>query len=235
MRRSLLIVLLALAMVSTTVAESYAQRLIKKLYDDKETVRGSTGVRVIKKVDPGEREHEYYYGDKSSRFASSGTCYLQFYRAPEKATIVLNSKVTADVILAGLDRENLYFSEDFYWELYDKFIFRKVRLRYRKVGERKSDGMHKVVLYAGKLNINKWILKYCTVRYLPVAKGNKPRWHSHPNARKRAILEVTSRGWQARKKAPEVYPVWLHKDGTQWDNQKYIDAEKHMKTFNRIK
>ncbi len=214
MRKSLTLLTIALVLIMAQgVTTSYAQRLIKKLYDDKETVRGSTGPTIIKKVTSGEREHEYYYKEKSGRIPNSGICFIQYYHAPEKVTLIVSGKATADMILAGIDRDNLIFAENFYWEVYDKFIFRKRVLRYKIVGHRKSDGMPKIKLYAGKLDLNHWILKYCRVTYIPRSKRGFAKWHLHPNAKRRRLLSVSSKQWESYRDLGGQYQVWLHREG----------------------
>ncbi|MDH4128947.1 MAG: hypothetical protein OEV44_09355, partial [Spirochaetota bacterium] len=132
--------------------------------------RGSTGEKIIeKKVLVGETEHEYFYKDKSGALPKEGKCYIQYYRSPEKVTLIINNRITADVLLDGVEPANKDYTEEFFWEVYNQFIFQKKQLTYKIIGERTADGMHKVEIFAGKASLNKFVNKYCRVRYLPPA------------------------------------------------------------------
>ncbi len=211
---------IALVFVLTqSLTNIYAQKqLMQKLYHDNETVRGGGQKKIIitKKYDTTKAEEkEYFYKNKSGLFPRAGYAYISYYAQPNKVTLITGTRVTADVLLAGLDQLTLQrFTECYYWEVYDKFIYRNTRIRYVKVNERRSDGMHRVVLYAGGLNLNQWILRHCTASHLWKADERLPRWHAHPTRAR--LLGLSSRGWQVRAYNPSKYHVWLQTDGAPW-------------------
>ncbi|MDH5680445.1 MAG: hypothetical protein OEZ36_02590 [Spirochaetota bacterium] len=150
----------------------------------------------------------------------AGWCYIQRYFFPSEMRIIINGNTSEDVILAGLDLPNVDFTEEYYWEVYNLFIFQKARLRYETVDKAK-DGRRRINLFmvccgGKKTSINKFLLKFIRVRTNLKPDPPAPKWHGHPNKRKRANLAMFSNGWAERRNDPSKNMVWLHKDGASW-------------------
>lgn len=222
MKRSLIIMIMALAIIVAQGIDTYAQRLLKKLYDDKETVRGTKKEEKKVVVATTSNENEYYYKDNSGMFPATGRAYVQYYYWPDKITLIANSRVTADVYLAGIDTMKYHYKEDYYWEVYDRFMINKATLYYRKVGTA-PNGMHIVVLYAKTggytVNVNEWINKWCRVNFDPTPpKHSSPvwlykgkwtvnQWGGHPQWQKKGGAPAAKPKAEGEAEAPAAAPV----------------------------
>ncbi len=179
MKRSLLIGILALMMVFQGLSTSYAQRLLRKLYDDKETVRGGGKTITKKVVVAGGKETEYFYKNRSGLVPKKGCAYIQYYPDIDKMTIIINNKVTADVCLARVKSCTWCYTNDWYYEVMDRFILGKAKLTYKIVGYR-ADGMPCIELFAcagkKKTNINNWLNKYLRCKTYKFGNDRGPVW-----------------------------------------------------------
>ncbi len=178
MKKYIVIITLVFAITQTN-STIFAKGLSTKLYEDKETIRGGGKAGDKSSITAGEEEREFFYGNRSGLFPKRGRAYIQYYNQADKVTIIVNSKITADVLLAGVDTNKYYYKPNFYWEVYDRFMINKADLYYVRLGRDKK-GMHKVVLFAKskgyKVNINKWINKYCRIKLIKVVGDRGPVW-----------------------------------------------------------
>lgn len=141
--------------------------------------------------------------------ADSGLAYVQYFAYPNKIMLILEDGESVEVKLTGFDQVGLNFNEEYYWEFVNVFLHEAGTLRYAKTGE--MDGMNEVVLYYGGANLNQYLMRYATVRYLPVYSSVVRDWAPGGGA-----LAIRSRLWENRANERNKNYMWLHSSDSDW-------------------